>query len=451
VVPAGRRQRPGDAAGHHAGAGPGAGRHRPAPPRVRAGLRRPGRHRGLADRHRDARPGRPQPDGEGGRAVGPVRRGAAGAGHREAPPALPGADDDPPAARLLRDDRERPRLGRAVAAHHGDVRRGTRPVRRDHPGRRGTQGLHRQCRAGREGRRGVRPARDRWREPRGARAGRADPRRVWSPVPWRADRGLRAQGRPQRRGQRPALVRPGAGAQRGTAGQVRRGRSRRQLQQPDREQVAALLHDARRPGPGPGQRRRRGGGRCAGGARDRGRARREPAAVRPARERRRDPRPRLPVPPAAAAARPRHVVRAALHPGPARLRPARSADRRQHRRRPAARARVPRRGTEGDQHLACHGDHPGLPGGLWWRRLPVSEPVGGPEGRQRRVHHLRGRQHGSHAAGGAGHPHQLPRPLRRPGHAGHRPLPGRAGEGGGAGAHLGPRTGRPAGRRGTRT
>ena len=54
-------------------------------------------------------------------------------GTRKPPRALPAADHDPRAAGLLRDDRVRPRLGRAVAAHHGDVRRGATGVRHQHP------------------------------------------------------------------------------------------------------------------------------------------------------------------------------------------------------------------------------------------------------------------------------------------------------------------------------
>ena len=63
----------------------------------------------------------------------------------------------------------------------------------------------------------------------------------------------------------------------------------------------------------------------------------------------------------------------ALHfaQGRADLGPARRADRRHHRRRAAARAGVPGRGHQGDQHLARDRHHPGLPRGVRRCRLPL--------------------------------------------------------------------------------
>ena len=162
------------------------------------------------------------------------------------------ADDDSRAAGLLRDDGVRSRLGRAVAAHHGDVRRRATGVRHPHAGRRRAQGLHRQRRAGRPDRRGLRPARHPGREPRGARRAGADPGRAGRAVPRRPDRGLRSQGRAQRGRQRAALVRRRTRAAGRVARPVRTGRRRRQLLQPGREPLAAVLHDARRAGAGPG-------------------------------------------------------------------------------------------------------------------------------------------------------------------------------------------------------
>ena len=90
---------------------------------------------------------------------------------------------------------------------------------------------------------------------------------------------------------------------------------------------------------------------------------------------------------------------------------------RQHHRRGArartAPARVARRRDEGDLELARHRDHPVRSGMLRRRRLPEREPVRSAEGRHRRVHDVRGRQHGADDAGGAGPAHRLPRQLRR--------------------------------------
>ena len=57
------------------------------------------------------------------------------------------------------------------------------------------------------------------------------------------------------------------------------------------------------------------------------------------------------------------------------------------------RARVAGRRHQGARHLARHPHHPGVPRGLRRRRLPRREPVRRAQGRHRRLHHLRGRQH----------------------------------------------------------
>ena len=61
----------------------------------------------------------------------------------------------------------------------------------------------------------------------------------------------------------------------------------------------------------------------------------------------------------------------------------------------AARARVAGRRDEGDRELARHRDDPDLPRVLRRRRLHERQPVRGAEGRHRRLHDLRGRQHGA--------------------------------------------------------
>ena len=119
------------------------------------------------------------------------------------------------AARLLRDDRDRPRLRRAAPAHHGDVRPGHRRVRRPHARPRRPQGLHRQRRPRRPGCRGLRAAVTGG-ESRGVHAFVVPIRDdSGDAAAGRDDRGLRSQGRSQRRRQRPAVLRP-ASASRAT-------------------------------------------------------------------------------------------------------------------------------------------------------------------------------------------------------------------------------------------
>ena len=132
------------------------------------------------------------------------------------------------AARLLRDDRDRPRLRRPAAAHHRDVRPADatsfvmhtpdEAARKDYIGN-----------AARDGRMAVvfaqlitgRAA------ARRARVAGADPRRrQGNPLPGVTIGDCRAQGRPARRRQRAAQLRPRAGAARHAARPVRRGRRR---------------------------------------------------------------------------------------------------------------------------------------------------------------------------------------------------------------------------------
>ncbi len=129
---------------------------------------------------------------------------------------------------------------------------------------------------------------------------------------------------------------------------------------------------------------------------------RPPAPVRPARLRRGDAAARLPRASAPPAAGPRPDVRAAFHAGGRgrRARPdlrRRRRDGRAVRRRAAgpARARVPRRGPEGDRDLARERDDPGVPRGVRRRRLPDREPLRRADGRHRGLHDVRRRQHRS--------------------------------------------------------
>jgi acyl-CoA oxidase len=127
-------------------------------------------------------------------------------------------------AGLLRDDRDRARLQRAGARHHRDVRPGDARVRDHHarPGR--AQGLHRQRRPARRMAVVFAQLDRRGEEPRRARVRRADPRRRRRAAARRTHRGRRPQDGPQRRRQRPDLVRPRAGAARRAAQPVRRRR-----------------------------------------------------------------------------------------------------------------------------------------------------------------------------------------------------------------------------------
>ena len=71
-------------------------------------------------------------------------------------------------------------------------------------------------------------------------------------------------------------------------------------------------------------------------------------------------------------------------------------------------------GTKALAHLARHPDHPGVPRGVRRGRLPVGEPVHRPQGRHRRLHHLRGRQPRVAPAGRQGTADRLRQRLLRP-------------------------------------
>ena len=344
-------------------------RRRSRPARLPDVGRRARRHRRLRRLLRDARVRGPVAAGQERGAVGPVRRRHPGPRQRRAARALAARRHGPEPPRLLRDDRDRPRVGRAVGAHHGDLRRRQGRVRRRHPHRVGAQGLHRQRRPRRAHGRGVRAAVDR---ARGAGAGA--PRRPRGPRPAarrgrhrparRRDHRRRPQGGPQRRRQRAPGLPRGARPAREPPRPLRHRRRRRHLLELDREREPALLHHARRPGARPGQRLGLGGRGRDARADDRDPLRRGASPVRRARRRRRDHDPRLPRPPAEAAAAAGPDVRAALRPERARRDAARHPDhaggRRRRRRAPAARARVARGRDQGAVDVERHRGHPDL-------------------------------------------------------------------------------------------
>ena len=89
---------------------------------------------------------RPVAARQGRRAVRPLRRRGPAPRHEEAPRQVPARRHVGRPPGLLRDDRERPRLERPVAAHDRDLRPGDRGDRRQHARRRRAQGLDRQRR-----------------------------------------------------------------------------------------------------------------------------------------------------------------------------------------------------------------------------------------------------------------------------------------------------------------
>ena len=90
--------------------------------RLQEGVRRQrGRRRGHHP-DRDAGDVRPVADGQGRCAVGPVRRRDREPRHRAASQGIRPEDHRPRAARLLRDDRDRPRQRRAGPGDHRDLR-----------------------------------------------------------------------------------------------------------------------------------------------------------------------------------------------------------------------------------------------------------------------------------------------------------------------------------------
>ena len=259
-----------------------------------------------------------------------------------------------------------------------------------------------------------------------------------TPMPRRPHRGLRAQGRPQRRRQRPAVLR-------------RRPRPARQPAQPLRPTSPPT---ARYTTPIENKTKRfftmlgtlvQGRISVAGGAgqRDQGRAdHRDPLRRASAAS---SPRPaadeirvldylahQRKLLPALAKTYALHFAQLELVALLHETTPSLDGDRRGRRRargRPAApRARGARRRHQGDR---APGTRPrtiqDLPRGLRRRGLPRREPAARPQGRHRRVHHLRGRQHRAAAARRQGAAHRLPRPLRRARLLGHGPLRRRPG------------------------
>ena len=193
-----------------------------------------------------------------------------------------------------------------------------------------------------------------------------------------------------------------------------------------------------------------GGSGCVGdqaGPRHRRPLRRRPPPVRRPGRRPRDRHQRLPGAPAQAAAGAGHHLRAALRAGPAGRDDARRPGGGDPRRGGAARAGVAGRGPQGRPDLARHPHHPALPRGLRRRGLPAGEPAAAPQGRHRRLHHVRGRQHRPAAAGRQGPAHRLPRRVRLPGGLGQGRLHRRHGPRDRAGADGGPRADRAARRR----
>ena len=114
--------------------------------RLQEGTRRQRRRRRGGDPDRDAGDVRPVADGQGRCAVGPVRRRHREPRHRAPPRGVRPEDHRPRAARLLRDDRDRPRQRRAGAGDHRDLRSGDPGVRHRLPHPHLAQGLHRRCR-----------------------------------------------------------------------------------------------------------------------------------------------------------------------------------------------------------------------------------------------------------------------------------------------------------------
>ena len=161
-----------------------------------------------------------------------------------------------------------------------------------------------------------------------------------------------AEDRPQRRRQRPDLVRPRPRTAHEPAQPVRRRDRGRALRLRHREQGPAVLHHARHPDPGPGVRRRCRHHGQQGGAGGGDQVRQPAPAVRLPGDRQGGAAPRLRHAPASAAAAAGQDLCAALHPGEAALRAAQRAVDDRGARPAAARARVAGRRDQGDRHLA---------------------------------------------------------------------------------------------------
>lgn len=105
-------------------------------------------------------------------------------------------------------------------------------------------------------------------------------------------------------------------------------------------------------------------------------------------------------------------------------------------------ARIAGRGHQGPRHLARHRRRPGVPRGVRRRRPSRRQPVRRPQGRQRRLHHLRGRQPRPAPARGQGAAHRSRERVRGPRPARHGPLRHRPRRRDGHRADLGPQTAR---------
>ena len=196
----------------------------------------------------------------------------------------------------------------------------------------------------------------------------------------------------------------------------------------------------------PGERRRLRGVGDQARPRHRRPLRRRPAPVRRPGRRPRDRHQRLPGAPAQAAAGAGHHLRAALRAGSAGRDDARHPGCGRHRREGAARLESRAAGLKVAQTWR-HPRHPAVPRGLRRRGVPAGEPAAAPQGRHRRLHDVRGRQHRPAAARGQGPAHRLPRRVRLPGGLGQGRLHRRHGARDRAGADRRPRAHRTARRR----
>ena len=367
--------------------------------------------------------------------------------HPLAPRHLPARHHQPEAARLLRDDRARPRLRRRRPRDHDHLRPGDRRVRGALRDAGGHQGLHRQRRPRRVDGRRLRPAAGARHATTGARDPGADPRRATattcpaSPPATTASKG--------------GLL----GVDNGTLRFDRVRVPRRMLLDRyggvDDDRHLHVADRATRTGASsPCSARWCAAGSASPPAAAIAARRALSIATRYALQRRQFTAPDRPdgvvlldylthqrrLLPAIARAYALGFAQNELTDGP-RPHPGR---RRAHRARPARAGDAGRR-AEGDDHPVRQRHHPGVPRGVRRRRLHVGEPAGRAAGRRRHLRHVRGRQHRAAAAGGQGAAHRLqagvgrPRPGRHG--AGHRP--GRRRHG--AGAHRGQPADRPAG------
>ena len=405
---------------------------------------------GSVDLDRDAGVRRPVADGQGRRPVGPVRRRAAAAGHQAAARQVPARRHELRPARLLRDDRDRPRLRRPAAADDVHLRPRDRDLRPAHPAPGRPQGLHRQRGQGRPDGGRLRPADHPGQEPRRARLAGADPRRGRHALPGRHHRGRRPEGRPQRRRQRPADLRP-RDASPATCCSTATARSPPTAPTPARSRTR------------PAASSRCSARWCAAGSASAARPRRRPSW--PSTSPSATATCAASSPPPATSARSSSTTTWCTSasccrrwPPPTRCTSRRASwsstmhdvqTRRHDELDEEAQRELESRaaGLKVAQTWHATRDHPDVPRGLRRRRLPAGEPAAAPQGRHRRLHHVRGRQHRPAAAGRQGPAHRLPRRVRLAGGLGQGRLHRRHGPRDRAGADGGPRADRPAGRR----